>query len=132
MSKLEAFIQAMPKCELHVHIEGTLEPEMKFQLAKRNKVKLPYKNAQALRAAYDFNDLTSFLGVYYEGMTVLLTEQDFFDLTYAYLEKARSQHVLYSEIFFDPQAHTARGVSFDTLIRGIRRAQMEAEPALGI
>jgi adenosine deaminase len=132
MSKLNSFIEGMPKCELHVHIEGTLEAEMKFQLAKRNNVKLPYKNEEALKAAYDFNDLSSFLTVYYEGMSVLLTEQDFFDVTYAYLKKASSQNVLYTEMFFDPQAHTARGVSFDTVIRGIRRAQMEAETMLGI
>jgi adenosine deaminase len=132
MSDLKAFIEGMPKCELHVHIEGTLEPEMKFQLARRNQVSLPYRDEQALRAAYDFDDLPSFLAVYYEGMSVLLQEQDFFDVTYAYLQKARSQNVLYSEMFFDPQAHTARGVSFDTVIRGIRRAQMEAETALGI
>jgi adenosine deaminase len=132
MSTLKAFIEEMPKCELHVHIEGTLEPEMKFQLAKRNKVKLPYKNEKALRAAYDFDDLRSFLAVYYEGMSVLLTEQDFFDVTYAYLKKARSQNVLYTEMFFDPQAHTARGVSYDTVIRSIRRAQMEAKNSLGI
>jgi adenosine deaminase len=132
MSKLKAFIEEMPKCELHVHVEGTLEPEMKLQLAKRNKIKLPYKNEKAVRAAYDFDDLPSFLAVYYEGMSVLLTEQDFFDLTYAYLKKAHSQNVRYTEMFFDPQAHTARGVSFDTVIRGIRRAQMEAETALGV
>jgi adenosine deaminase len=132
MNRLEAFIGAMPKCELHVHLEGTLEPEMKFQLAKRNQVKLPYKNVKALKAAYDFNDLPSFLAVYYEGMNVLLTEQDFFDLTYAYLQKARSQNVRYTEMFFDPQAHTARGVSYDTVIRGIRRAQMAAETSLGL
>ena len=132
MSRLTAFIEGMPKCELHVHIEGTLEPEMKFQLAKRNNIKLPYKNAKALKVAYDFDDLPSFLRVYYEGMSVLLTEQDFFDVTYAYLKKARSQNVRYTEMFFDPQAHTARGVGFDTVIRGIRRAQMEAETALGV
>ena len=132
MNNLKAFIEAMPKCELHVHIEGTLEPEMKFQIAKRNQVKLPYEDAEALKAAYNFNDLPSFLAIYYEGMNVLLTEQDFFDLTYAYLQKAHSQNVLYTEMFFDPQAHTARGVSYDTVIRGIRRAQMEAETALGI
>jgi adenosine deaminase len=132
MSDLRAFIEEMPKCELHVHIEGTLEPEMKFQLAKRNNVQLPYKDEKALKAAYDFDDLPSFLAVYYEGMSVLLTEQDFFDVTYAYLTKARSQNVRYAEMFFDPQAHTARGVSFDTVIRGIRRAQLQAETALGI
>jgi adenine deaminase len=132
MNNLKAFIEAMPKCELHVHLEGTLEPEMKFQIAKRNQVELPYEDVTALKAAYNFNDLPSFLAVYYEGMNVLLTEQDFFDLTYAYLKKARSQNVLYTEMFFDPQAHTARGVSYDTVIRGIRRAQMEAETSLGI
>jgi adenosine deaminase len=132
MSDLKAFIAAMPKCELHVHIEGTLEAEMKFQLARRNHVELPYEDENALRAAYDFDDLASFLAVYYEGMSVLLKEQDFFDVTYAYLQKAASQNVRYTEMFFDPQAHTARGVSFDTVIRGIRRAQMEAEAALGI
>jgi len=132
MSKLRSFIEELPKCELHVHIEGTLEPKMKLQLAKRNKVELPYKNEKAVRDAYEFDDLSSFLTVYYEGMSVLLTEQDFFDLTYAYLKKAHSQNVLYTEMFFDPQAHTARGVSFDTVIRGIRRAQMQAEISFGI
>lgn len=132
MSNLKAFIEGLPKCELHVHIEGTLEPEMKFRLAKRNNVQLPYKDEQALKAAYDFDDLPSFLAVYYEGMSVLLTEQDFFDVTYAYLSKARSQNVRYAEMFFDPQAHTARGVPFDTVIRGIRRAQLQAETGLGI
>lgn len=132
MSKLKAFIEGMPKCELHVHIEGTLEPEMKLRLAKRNNIKLPYRSEKALKAAYDFDDLPSFLAVYYEGMGVLLTEQDFYDLTYAYLQKARSQNVRHAEMFFDPQAHTARGVAFDTVIRGIRRAQMQAQAALGI
>jgi adenosine deaminase len=132
MSRLKSFIEAMPKCELHVHIEGTLEPEMKLALAKRNGVKLPYRSERALRAAYDFDDLPSFLAVYYEGMSVLLKEQDFYDVTYAYLAKAHAQNVLHTEMFFDPQAHTARGVAFDTVIRGIRRAQMKAETALGI
>jgi adenine deaminase len=132
MSRLRGFIEGMPKCELHVHIEGTLEPGMKFQLAKRNKVKLPYANERALKAAYDFDDLPSFLAVYYEGMSVLLTEQDFHDVTYAYLSKARSENVLHTEMFFDPQAHTARGVGFDTVIRGIRRAQIQARKRLGI
>ena len=132
MSEIKTFIEEMPKCELHVHIEGTLEPEMKFRLAKRNNVVLPYENEKALRVAYNFNNLSSFLAVYYEGMSVLLTEQDFFDVTYAYLQKAHSQNVLYTEMFFDPQAHTARGVSYDTVIRGIRRAQMQAEISFGI
>src|SRR5271167_1512581 len=132
MSDLRDFIAGMPKCELHVHIEGTLEPEMKFALARRNGVALAHDDVAALRAAYDFHDLPSFLAIYYEGMSVLLKEPDFYDLTYAYLAKARSQNVQYAEMFFDPQAHTARGVTFDTVIRGIRRAQMDAEVQLGI
>jgi adenosine deaminase len=132
MSKMKSFIEGMPKAELHVHIEGTLEPEMKFELAKRNGIKLPYKNVKALRDAYDFDSLTSFLVIYYEGMTVLVTEQDFYDLAYAYLKKAASQNVKYAEIFFDPQPHTGRGVAFDTVIKGLRRAQMTARKNLGI
>jgi len=129
---MEAFIAGMPKAELHVHVEGTLEPELKFKLATRNKLDLPYNSTEEMRQAYDFDDLPSFLKMYYEGMSVLLTEQDFFDLTYAYLEKAHSQNVLYAEMFFDPQAHTVRGVSFDTVIGGIRRAQGEAQQTFGI
>jgi len=132
MSALDGFIERLPKCELHVHIEGTLEPEMKFMLARRNGVALAQDSVEALRAAYDFHDLPSFLTIYYEGMSVLLKEPDFYDVTYAYLAKARSQNVQYAEMFFDPQAHTARGVSFDTVLRGIRRAQMDAEIQLGI
>jgi adenosine deaminase len=132
MTDMRRFIQKMPKAELHVHIEGTLEPDMKLALARRNGVKLPYKSAKQLRAAYDFEDLPSFLAVYYEGMSVLLKEPDFYDVTYAYLAKAHSQNVVYAEMFFDPQAHTARGVAFDTVIRGIRRAQLDAEKRLGI
>jgi adenosine deaminase len=129
---IERFIHDLPKCELHVHIEGTLEPELKFKLAARNGVELPFKDVAEMRAAYVFHDLPSFLGLYYSGMEVLLKEPDFYDLTMAYLAKARSQNVLHAEIFFDPQAHTSRGVSFDTVIRGLRRAQMDAEQQLGI
>jgi adenosine deaminase len=132
MATMRGFIQKMPKCELHVHIEGTLEPELKFALAERNRVKLPYGSVKQLKAAYGFDDLPSFLAVYYEGMSVLLKEPDFYDVTYAYLAKAHSQNVAYAEMFFDPQAHTARGVGFDTVIRGIRRAQLDAERRLGI
>jgi adenosine deaminase len=126
------FIAGLPKCELHVHIEGTLEPEMKFALAARNGIALPYSDVAAMKAAYTFTDLASFLTIYYEGMKVLVGEQDFYDLMYAYLTKAREQNVLYAEIFFDPQAHTGRGVPFDTVIRGLRRAQLDAEQRLGI
>lgn len=132
MENLDNFIEGMPKAELHVHVEGTLEPELKFKLAKRNNLDLPYASVEEMRAAYNFDDLPSFLKMYYEGMGVLLVEQDFYDLTYAYLEKARSQNVVYAEIFFDPQAHTTRGISYDTVISGIHRAQMEAQEKLGI
>src|SRR5579859_6128329 len=132
MSEMIDFIHGLPKCELHVHVEGTLEPEMKFRLAARNNIALPYADVAEMRAAYTFHDLPSFLKIYYEGMNVLMKEPDFYDLAFAYLKKAASQNVLYAEIFFDPQAHTARGVSFDTVIRGIRRAQMDAEIQLGI
>jgi adenosine deaminase len=116
----------MPKAELHVHLEGTLEPELKFELAMRNGLSLPYGSAKDMRAAYSFNDLSSFLAVYYEGMSVLLNERDFYDLAMTYFRKARSQNVVYAEVFFDPQAHMARGVPFGTVIDGLRRAQSDA------
>ncbi|GAA4047434.1 adenosine deaminase [Nonomuraea soli] len=126
------FIKGLPKAELHLHIEGTLEPELKFELAGRNGIVLPYATIEELRAAYDFDDLPSFLKIYYEGMGVLRTEPDFYDLAFAYLRKAASQNVRYAEIFFDPQAHTSRGVPFDLVIRGLRRAILDAEKQLGI
>ena len=132
MTDMRRFIERMPKAELHVHVEGTLEPELKFDLAGRNGVALPHRSVEEMRAAYDFDDLPSFLRMYYEGMSVLLTEQDFFDLTTAYLTRAHAQNVLYAEMFFDPQAHTTRGIAYDTAIRGIRRAQEEAQERLGI
>jgi len=129
---IQTFIHELPKCELHVHIEGTLEPELKFKLAARNDIPLPFDTVAHMKASYVFHDLPSFLTLYYSGMEVLLTEPDFYDLTMAYLAKAHSQKVVYAEIFFDPQAHTSRGVSFDTVIRGIRRGQIDAENQLGI
>jgi adenosine deaminase len=132
VSELAAFIEGMPKAELHVHLEGTLEPELKFELAARNGVDLRYSSIEEMRAAYDFDDLTSFLAVYFEGMSVLLTEQDFYDLATAYFRKAHSQNVVYAEVFFDPQAHTSRGLPFATAIDGIRRAQDDAATALGL
>jgi adenosine deaminase len=132
MSDLTTFIEGMPKAELHVHLEGTLEPELKFKLAARNGLELPYGSVDELRAAYRFDDLPSFLAVYYEGMSVLLTEQDFYDLATAYFRKARSQNVAYAEVFFDPQAHTSRGISFDSVVEGIHRAQQDAEASLGL
>jgi adenosine deaminase len=126
------FIDDMPKAELHVHLEGTLEPDLSFALAAKNGVILPYESPEALVAAYDFHDLPSFLAIYYKAMEVLRDESDFFELTWRYLRKARAQNVVYAEMFFDPQAHTSRGVAFDTVIRGIRSAQERASAELGI
>ena len=116
-----------PKAELHIHIEGSLEPELIFALAKRNNVKLAYDSIDALRAAYAFTDLQSFLDVYYAGASVLLTEQDFYDMTMAYVERALADHVAHTEIFFDPQTHTERGVSIETVVAGIDAALAEGE-----
>ena len=129
---MESFIRGMPKAELHVHIEGTLEPDMRLRLAERNGVELPYRTADELAASYAYQDLSSFLALYFSGMDVLLTERDFYDLTYAYLRRVRAQNVVYTEMHFDPQAHTSRGIAFDTVIRGIRRAQEAAQGELGI
>ncbi len=128
----EAFIEGLPKAELHVHIEGTLEPEMMFGIARRNGVTLKYASVEEVRGAYDFADLQSFLDLYYEGMRVLLHERDFYDLTLAYLEKAAGQGVRHAEIFFDPQAHTGRGVPFETAVTGIRNALVDGGRRLGL
>jgi len=129
---MQDFIKNIPKAELHLHIEGTLEPEMMLQLAERNKVKLPYDSIEAIQAAYNFEDLQSFLDLYYAGMQVLQTEQDFYDLTWAYLKKAHQDRVCHTEIFFDPQAHLQRGISIETVITGIRKALQEGEKQLHI
>lgn len=126
---LRQFIEAMPKAELHLHIEGTLEPELLFALAQRNRVPLAYPSVEALRAAYDFSDLQSFLDLYYAGAAVLLTEQDFYEMTAAYIARARADGVLHAEIFFDPQTHTERGVGIDVVFAGIARALREANAA---
>jgi adenosine deaminase len=120
-------IARAPKAELHIHIEGSLEPELIFALAKRNNVKLAYDSIDALRAAYAFTDLQSFLDIYYAGASVLLTEQDFYDMTMAYVERALADHVAHTEIFFDPQTHTERGVSIETVVAGIDAALAEGE-----
>jgi adenosine deaminase len=122
----------MPKAELHLHIEGTLEPEMMMALATRNGMTLPYADVEAIRAAYSFNSLQDFLNLYYTGMSVLRTRRDFFDLAFAYLEKAASQNVTHAEIFFDPQAHTERGISFDTVLSGLTDALDQARRDFGI
>ena len=132
MSEMRSFIEGIPKAELHLHIEGTLEPELKFELAARNGLELPYASADAMRAAYTFHDLPSFLTVYYEGMGVLLHEPDFYDLAMAYFRKAHAQNLVYAEVFFDPQAHTSRGVAFDTVIAGLQRARADAAESLGL
>jgi adenosine deaminase len=132
MTELSSFIQRMPKAELHLHLEGTLEPQLKFELAAHNSLELPYRSVDDLRAAYDFDDLPSFLAVYYEGMSVLITEQDFYRLAMAYFQKAHAQNVVYAEVFFDPQAHTTRGITFGTFIEGFHRAQRDAEASLGL
>ncbi len=126
------WLQALPKAELHLHIEGTLEPELMFELAGRNGVTLPYADVDAARAAYVFDDLQSFLDLYYAGCSVLLTEPDFYDLTMAYLRRAVGDGVRHTEIFFDPQTHTDRGVPFATVVDGIARALAEGRDALGI
>jgi adenosine deaminase len=128
----DAFIRHVPKAELHVHIEGTLEPELAFELAARNKVRLPYADVDALRRAYVFDDLQSFLDIYYANCAVLRTEQDFYDLTMAYLSRAVGQGVRHAEIFFDPQTHTQRGVSFETCCTGIRGALDDGVATLGV
>lgn len=124
--------QRMPKAELHLHIEGSLEPEMVFRLAERNGVELNYPSVKALRAAYAFDNLQNFLDVYYTSMSVLLREQDFYDLTWAYLQRVHRDHVVHVEMFFDPQAHLERGIPLDVQISGIRRALRDGEEQLGI
>ena len=129
---MNKFIQNLPKAELHLHIEGTLEPEMMFELAQRNKIDLPYKSVSEVKQAYNFEDLKSFLDIYYQGSTVLQTERDFYDLTWAYLQKAADQNVRHTEIFFDPQTHTDRGIAFKTVYQGIYRALEDGKNKLGI
>ena len=129
---IQTFIEKIPKVELHLHIEGSLEPELMFTLAERNNIKIPYSSVEDVRAAYQFTDLQSFLDVYYLGMSVLLHEQDFYDLTMAYFTKVAAENVKHVELFFDPQGHTARGVKFDVVINGISKAMKMAETTLGV
>ena len=129
---MNAFIQGLPKVELHLHIEGSLEPELLFELAQRNNIDIPYESPQELRKAYEFEDLQSFLDIYYQGANALRTEQDFYDLTWAYLERCKADNVIHTEIFFDPQTHTDRGIEFETVINGIHRAMQDGNEQLGI
>ncbi|WP_019027594.1 adenosine deaminase [Colwellia piezophila] len=129
---MKKFIQSLPKVELHLHIEGSLEPELMFELAKRNKIAIPFNSHEEVRAAYNFHNLQSFLDIYYQGANVLIHEQDFFDLTWAYLLRCKADHVMHTEIFFDPQTHTARGIAFDTVVKGIDRALTRGHEELAI
>lgn len=126
------FIQQLPKAELHLHIEGSFEPELMFAIADRNGIQLPYTSVEELKKAYQFNNLQEFLDLYYAGAGVLLHEHDFYDLTWAYLSKVHAQNVVHVEVFFDPQTHTERGVSFDTVIKGIYKALEDGKQKLGI
>lgn len=127
MSELHTLIAALPKAELHVHIEGTFEPELMLEIARRNRIAIPYPDVEAVRAAYNFHNLQSFLDIYYAGAAVLVHEQDFYDLTIAYLRRCKQDNVVHTEIFFDPQTHTARGIAFETVLNGIVRACRDAE-----
>lgn len=131
MNQVE-LIRALPKAELHVHIEGTFEPELMFAIAQRNQIQIPYKSVEEVKQAYNFHNLQSFLDIYYAGANVLVHEQDFYDLAWAYFEKCAEDHVVHTEMFFDPQTHTDRGVAFSTVISGLKRACADAKAKFGI
>jgi adenine deaminase len=132
MHEIDALIKRLPKCELHIHIEGSLEPELMLALARRNGVTLKYESVDAVRQAYRFRNLQDFLDIYYQGMSVLITEQDFYDLAFAYLQRANADNVRHVEMFFDPQGHTARGIAFATVINGLTRAIADAQRQFGV
>ena len=132
MTDLDAFIAGLPKAELHMHIEGSLEPELMFALAQRNGVEIPFDSVEAVRAAYSFSNLQDFLDIYYQGANVLRTEQDFQDLATAYFDRIAADDVVHAEIFFDPQTHTDRGIPFDTVMNGLLAGMAEAEAKHGI
>lgn len=129
---MKDLIKALPKAELHLHIEGSLEPELMFELAKRNNIKIPYESIEEVKAAYNFTNLQSFLDIYYAGANVLITKQDFYDMTWAYMLKCKEDNIIHTEIFFDPQTHTQGGIAFDTIITGIKEALDEAKKQFGI
>lgn len=131
MNRLE-LIQALPKAELHVHIEGTFEPELMFAIAQRNEISIPYKSVEEVKQAYNFHNLQSFLDIYYAGANVLIHEQDYYDLAWAYFEKCADDNVVHTEMFFDPQTHTDRGIAFETVINGLQKACDDAKAKLGI
>ena len=131
-TNISDFINNTPKTELHLHIEGSLEPELMFKLSKRNKVEIPFKSVDEIKSAYNFTDLDSFLKIYYEGSNVLINEQDFFDLTWEYILRCKKDKIVHTEIFFDPQSHIPRGITFDTVINGIHKALTRANTEFGI
>ena len=131
MNQLE-LIRALPKAELHVHIEGTFEPELMFSIAQRNQIDIPYKSVEEVKQAYNFHNLQSFLDIYYAGANVLIHEQDFYDLAWAYFEKCAEDNVVHTEMFFDPQTHTDRGIAFEVVLNGLQRACDDAKAKLGI
>ena len=132
MNEIIEFIKNTPKVELHIHIEGTLEPELMFKLAKRNNIKIPFKNIHDVKSAYNFSSLESFLNIFYQGSNVLIKEQDFFDLTWAYTLKCKEDNVVHTEIFFDPQTHVNRGINFEIVINGIYKALIKANKEFGL
>jgi len=129
---MKKFIENLPKAELHLHIEGTVEPELMFEIAQRNSIEIPFNSVEEIKAAYQFDCLQDFLDIYYQGAGVLIHERDFYDLTWAYLEKCAEQNVRHTEIMFDPQTHTERGVTFETVIKGISKACQDAEKQMGV
>ena len=132
MNKIIELIKKLPKAELHLHIEGTLEPELMFKLAKRNKIAIPFKSIDEVKFAYNFNNLQSFLDIYYNGTNVLINKQDFFDLTWSYMVRCKENNIVHTEIFFDPQTHTSRGIEFDLIVSGINEALLKGKKELGI
>ena len=132
MNEIIKFIEKTPKAELHLHIEGTLEPELMFKLAKRNNIKIPFKNISDVKSAYNFSNLESFLKIFYQGSNVLIKEEDFFDLTWAYALKCKKDNVVHTEIFFDPQTHVNRGIHFEVIINGIYKALVKANKEFGL
>ena len=132
MNKNIELIKKLPKAELHLHIEGSLEPELMFKLAKRNKIEISFKNVDEVKSAYNFNNLQSFLDIYYNGTNVLINKQDFFDLTWSYMLRCKENNIVHTEIFFDPQTHTSRGIEFDLIVSGIHEALLKGKKELGI
>ena len=132
MNKNIELIKKLPKAELHLHIEGSLESELMFKLAKRNKIEIPFKNVDEVKSAYNFNNLQSFLDIYYNGTNVLINKQDFFDLTWSYMLRCKENNIVHAEIFFDPQTHTSRGIEFDLIVSGINEALLKGKKELGI